>query len=273
MRKVNLIPNIITAVGLAFGLFVIFRIVVADVLREDFFHVMVICSGFLMFSALADFFDGAIARLISAESDFGSVFDSLCDAVTFGVAPSVMLLRSLRLDPGSELLFFVMAGTLIFSTCGVLRLVRFNVSKPAREDVYNKNFTGMPIPAAALAAVSINLFFISPKFASWYLMGDKMRGGIMVVIMVLLGYLMVSRWKFPSLKSLRFRVKSINLAFIAVIFSIIALYGIMHHFALIFLLLCWSYPLTALVLSAIRLSAGRKSRTLEDFEPEPDPEE
>jgi len=271
MKKINLLPNIITALGLAFGLFVIFKITVTDIDREDLFHVMVVCSGFLMISGIADFLDGAVARLVKGESEFGRMFDSLSDSIAFGVAPSVMLLKSLPLEPGSELLFIVISGALIFSICGVLRLVRFSVSSDQSElELYHKNFTGLPIPAAAAAAVSSNLFLLSVEFQNLFIMSDELRAVVMAVVMVFLGYLMVSRWKFPSLKVLQLRVLSFHLVFIAVVSSVVILYGIMNHVALIFFAISWLYLLVACILSFIRLLAGKKSKTLKDFEPEPD---
>ncbi|MGM0439544.1 MAG: CDP-alcohol phosphatidyltransferase family protein [Chlamydiota bacterium] len=276
MKKINLLPNIITAMGLAFGLFVIFRITVTDVERENFYHILLITAGLLLLSALCDVLDGAAARLLKSESEFGSMFDSLSDAVCFGVAPSVILLKSLSLDPGTELIFVFTIGTLVFSSCGVLRLVRFKVAKddvkgdPASLYEYNRTFTGLPIPAAALAAVSANLFLLSPEFTVFFSISEELRATILIAIMILLGYLMISPWKFPSVKTIQFKVKSIHLVFMAVMISVLLLYGILHRFALAFFCFSWAYLLTALVLSTIRLIAGKKSKTLKDFEPEPD---
>ncbi len=64
------------------------------------FHVLNISALLLLVAAFADLLDGAVARAIGAESEFGVVFDSLADAVSFGVAPSVLLLKALSLEPG-----------------------------------------------------------------------------------------------------------------------------------------------------------------------------
>ena len=45
----------------------------------------------MLAAAVADFLDGFFARLLNAYSDFGKELDSLCDLVSFGVLPSVML--------------------------------------------------------------------------------------------------------------------------------------------------------------------------------------
>ncbi len=88
--------------------------------------------------------------------------------------------------------------------------------------------------------------------------------------MIVLGYLMVCRWKFPSLKVLHFRIPSFHLAFLTVIMAVFVLYGILYCFAEILAFLAWSYIVLAIVLAVIRLIAGKKSKTLEEFEPEPD---
>lgn len=275
MRKVYLIPNIFTAFSLACGLFVIFKMNMTEPGASNY-AILHMSALLILIAGVADVLDGAIARFIHAESEFGVQFDSLADAVTFGVAPSVTILKTLSLPTGTEISFFAMAGALFYSVCGVLRLVRFNVkSSLAKGDEElsrdnKKNFTGLPIPAAGAAAISANLFLISDEFQEWSGISPQTHTVMMITIMIILGYLMVSRWKFPSIKSLHFRVRSFHLVFITVIAAVFLLYGIIYHFAAVFVAVSWIYPIVALTLSMIRLIAGRKSKTLEDFEPEPD---
>jgi CDP-diacylglycerol--serine O-phosphatidyltransferase len=212
-----------------------------------------------------------------AESEFGFMFDSLADAVSFGVAPSVLLLKNLSLEQGTGLSFFAVIGAMLYSICGVLRLVRFNVKvseakgDAKAEAAQKKHFTGLPIPSGAIAAVSANLFFASPFFEKIFgPLDSDYKAVILTCLMIILGFFMVSRWKFPSMKVLHFRVPSFQLVFFTVIIAIFVLYGMLHFFPIVLLLLSWSYIVLAWVLSIIRLIAGKKSKTLEDFEPEPD---
>jgi len=275
MKRVYLVPNIVTAFGLACGLFVIFKINMLEPGCGDY-EVVRTSAILLLVAAFADFVDGALARAIHAESEFGFVFDSLADAISFGVAPSVLMLKMLCLEQGSFLSFFGATGAMVFSLCGVLRLVRFSVkSSEAKGNVelqaaQKKNFTGLPIPSAAAAAVSANLFFLSPFFQKWVDLSNQNRAIILSSIMIILGYLMVCRLKFPSMKVLHFKIPSFHLAFLSVVVAVFVLYGILYFFAEILVLFSWSYVLLALTLSCIRLLAGKKSKTLEDFEPEPD---
>jgi CDP-diacylglycerol--serine O-phosphatidyltransferase len=273
MRQVYLIPNIITAFGLACGLFVIFKINMVEP-GAGTYQVLTTSALLLLLAAFADMLDGAVARAIHAESEFGFMFDSLADAISFGVAPSVLLLKGLSLEPGTGLSFFAIVGAMLFSMAGVLRLVRFNVNsqqakKSAEAAAANKkHFTGLPIPTAALAAVSANLFLSSPFAADWFGFQEQTRSIILTVIMIILGYFMVSRWKFPSVKMLHFRVPSFQLVFFTVLVAIFVLYGTLYFFPIMLLVVTWSYVIFAWSLSIIRLIAGKKSKTLVEFEPE-----
>jgi CDP-diacylglycerol--serine O-phosphatidyltransferase len=274
-KRVHLLPNVITAFGLSCGLFVIFKMTMLEFGTADY-QVLAATAGILLLAAFADLLDGAVARAMKAESEFGGLFDSLADAITFGVGPSVIVLKSLSIAPGTEQAFFLTSAAMVYSVCGVLRLVRFNVtsqeSKGDQEliNAQKKNFTGLPIPAAAAAAVSGNLFLFSSEFRSVFTISDEVRGWFMAIQMVILGYFMISRWKFPSLKSLHIRVASFQLVLFIVISAVLIFYGLLHHFAVVFFVFSWGYIFTAWVLSLIRLISGRKSKTLEDFEPEPD---
>ena len=275
MKRIYLLPNLITAFGLACGLFIIFKIGLAAPGEVDF-DLLQGASMLLLLAALADVCDGAIARILKAESEFGVHFDTLADCVTFGVAPSVIVLKSLNFPADSSLIFFGTVAAMIYSLCGVLRLVRFNVKAAlAKEDKElrlesKKNFTGLPIPAAALSTVSATLVLML-AFAKWpHIITEEVRAIGMIAIMTIIGYFMVSRWKFPSVKTLHFRVHSIYLVFITAFLAFVFLYGILHHFAIILFSSIWLYLILAWVLSITRVIAGRKNKTLVDFEPEPD---
>lgn len=275
MKKIYLVPNIITAFALTCGLFVIFKMNMIPAGEADY-QALTATAAFLLLAAFLDLLDGAVARAMKAESEFGGFFDSLADAITFGVAPSVIILKSLSIPPGTGHSFFLTTAAMVFSVSGVLRLVRFSVNaQQAKSDVElmaanKKNFTGLPIPAAAGAAVSGNLFLVSEEFRSLITISQNTRAWILFTMLILLGYLMICRWKFPSLKNLQIRVASFQVVFFTAVGAVLVFYGFLHHFAVIFAALAWGYILVALTLSIIRMISGKKSKTLEDFEPEPD---
>ena len=275
MKRIHLLPNVITAFSLSCGLFAILKMNMTEVGGANY-QILTATAGILLLAAFADLLDGTIARAMKSESDFGGLFDCLADAISFGVAPPVIVLKSLSIAVGTELSFVLTTAAMIFSVCGALRLVRFNISAqqakgdPSLSDANKKNFTGLPIPAAAIALVSANLLMASDDFKQWFTWGDEIRAGIMIFCLLLLGYLMISRWKFPSLKTLHIRVASFKLVFATVLCAVVLLYGLLHHFAVVFFLCSWGYLLVACTLSLIRLISGKKSKTLEDFEPDPD---
>src|SRR5438270_194223 len=101
LKKISLLPNVITAFGLSCGLFVIFKMNMTPV-GEATAQVLTATAGILLLAAFADLVDGAVARVIKAESEFGGIFDTLADAISFGVAPSIIILKSLSVAPGTK---------------------------------------------------------------------------------------------------------------------------------------------------------------------------
>lgn len=272
MRRIYIAPNIITAFSLAAGLFVIFKVNMIEPGMGTYRSLMT-STILLLLAAFADLLDGAVARAMHAESEFGFLFDSLADAVSFGVAPSVLMLKTFSLEQGTPLSFIAMIGAMFFSICGILRLVRFNVTMAAIKKLPRhkmkkfRHFIGLPIPAAALAVVSANLLFADSRFEAFAGLSERTQTILMSSLMVLLGYFMVSRFKFPSAKVLHFRVPSFQLVAIAVILIVFLLYGVLYYFPFALAGAIWLYILFGWTLIIIRAVAGKKSKTLEDFEP------
>ncbi len=228
----------------------------------------------LLLAAFADWIDGVLARAIHAVSEFGFIFDTLADAVSFGVAPSVLLLKTLSLEQGTGLSVFAIIGAMLYSICGILRLVRFNVKQneiktdPEAIIEHKKHFTGLPIPAAALAAVSANLLLSSPFLENLIELSEPFKAIFLTSVMVVLAYFMVSRFKFPSAKVLQFRIPSFQLVFFTVIFALFILYGVLYFLPVTLAAVSWTYVLLGIIIALIRFIAGKKSKTLEDFEPD-----
>ena len=113
----------------------------------------------VLIAGVLDGIDGRIARLLRAQSRFGAELDSLSDAVSFGVAPALILfLWSLQVAPRLGWL-----AALAFAICMALRLARFNAridmdDEPRKAAGY---LTGVPAPmGAGLAFVPMYLWFI-----------------------------------------------------------------------------------------------------------------
>ncbi len=198
MKKIHLLPNVLTAFGLTCGLFIIFKINMTPIGGTDI-QILTATASILLLAMFADVLDGAIARAMKAESEFGGLFDSLADAITFGVAPSVIVLKTFSFDPGTELSFWMTTAVMVFAVCGVLRLVRFSVTNQFMKNEadllanHKKNFTGLPIPAAAAAAASGNLFLVSEELNHFIKLSEVGRAWILFFTMLILGYFMISR--------------------------------------------------------------------------------
>lgn len=275
MRRIFIVPNAITAFSLACGLFVIFKTNMIEP-GTGTYKSLLFSTFILLLAAFADWFDGAIARMIHAESEFGFLFDSLSDAVTFGVAPSVVMLKNLSLERGTPLSFYAMVGAMVFSICGILRLVRYNVTQakiktlPKHQTKKYRHFIGFPIPAAALTIVATNLLFSYSLFEDLISLDETAQTLILSTISIVLGYCMISRFKFPSAKILHFKVHSFQLVFFAVLVAFFLLYGFLYFFPITLAVTTWGYFFVGWILIIARLIVGKKSKTLADFEPHHD---
>ncbi len=187
------LPNLLTSANLLLGYMAILFAADGKFIRA---------AWAILFSSVFDLLDGRIARLTNTTSKFGVEYDSLCDLVSFGVAPSILLYYS-ALKPFGRA---GMAAAVVFALCGALRLARFNVLV---EVVPKSYFMGLPIPIAS-ATLCTSLFFadqmgINPYHNLFYL-------GLTAIV----GVLMVTTIKFPSFKdfSLRGRRTFSKFAFI-----------------------------------------------------------
>jgi CDP-diacylglycerol---serine O-phosphatidyltransferase len=144
----SMIPNLLTLGNLFSGFTAIIYISKGDIYQA---------AVFILMAGIFDLLDGVAARLIGSTSEFGAELDSLCDAVSFGVAPAYML-YSVHFYMYNEI------GILISSLPalgGVVRLARFNVKLVSFED--KRYFVGLPIPSSAITIISFIVFFYQGK--------------------------------------------------------------------------------------------------------------
>jgi len=164
-------------------------------------------AGWLIFLAMVfDALDGHIARLTKASTDFGAQLDSLCDAVSFGVAPAFLLVK---LCPGftfnhSQMVWIIAAA---YACCAVLRLARFNVEADADDD--HMSFSGLPSPAAASVVASFAILFYTLRRENNEFQYAAAIDGILQQVLPFLtlavALLMVSRIPYPHLVNHLFR--------------------------------------------------------------------
>ncbi len=148
----------------------------------------VIAATAILIAAVFDGLDGRVARLTGTTSTFGMELDSLCDMVSFGVAPG-LLAYFWALEPYGRY-GWLAAFLYVATTC--LRLARFNSQQTVKDGP--KNFIGLPCPAAAGMISSTVLF-------TRYLGIEHSVKHISVLLMVyILSYLMVSNHTYHSFK-------------------------------------------------------------------------
>ena len=114
LRHRNVIlPNVITILGLFCGVYSIMLSVGSMNVKGDNF---VFAAYFLILAAFFDGIDGKVARMVNGTSDFGVQLDSLCDMVSFGVAPAILVYEWLLKGFGRlgivAAFFFIASGAL-----------------------------------------------------------------------------------------------------------------------------------------------------------------
>jgi CDP-diacylglycerol--serine O-phosphatidyltransferase len=122
-------------------------------------------SGYMILVAMiADMLDGRLARRVNGTSSFGGQLDSLCDIISFGVAPAYLMLNVLEYEVesiglGDErfLQRFIWLTAAAYISCAAIRLARFNVENEEDESAH-MSFMGLPTPAAAGVIVSLIIF-------------------------------------------------------------------------------------------------------------------
>ncbi len=135
-------------------------------------------------AAVFDFFDGFTARLLHAVSPLGKELDSLSDAVSFGLAPGMVLYNMLvQYEPESGVAYIAM----LIPVFGALRLAKFNVSTDQ-----STTFTGLPIPANAIFWIGFTNFYAEHHTDVPVL--------VVAVLVVALSLLMVCNLRMFSLK-------------------------------------------------------------------------
>ena len=135
-------------------------------------------------AAVFDFFDGFTARLLHAVSPLGKELDSLSDAVSFGLAPGMVLYNMLvQYAPESGVAYIAM----LIPVFGALRLAKFNVSTDQ-----STTFTGLPIPANAIFWIGFTNFYAEHHADVPVL--------VVAVLVVALSLLMVCNLRMFSLK-------------------------------------------------------------------------
>lgn len=203
MKPLNRLPDAVTFLNLVFGF-----ASVATLMRwsMDLGGSPQQAAWFILVAALLDAIDGKLARRLGKSGRFGMELDSLSDAVSFGLAPAVML-YALHFHSWAERgTFFAFIGFLIAAMpllFGCFRLARFN-SESEVTGGKKPFFAGLPIPASAGLIASYVLF-------SYDLGGGVLWETPLLPLTLSVSFLMVSRVRFEGMPYFSLRQGSRNL--------------------------------------------------------------
>ncbi|MCA9238255.1 MAG: CDP-diacylglycerol--serine O-phosphatidyltransferase, partial [Planctomycetales bacterium] len=209
-------------------------------------HNLMLCGGLIFLAMLMDMFDGQVARLARVTSDFGAQLDSLCDVVSFGVAPAILLVKMCPqfAELHREAIWCIAA---LFASCAAMRLARFNVETDEEDD--HNWFEGLPTPAAAAVIASFAMFS--------YTLRNEVNAGkelfeqfdwwlqrLLPLVALAIGLLMVSRIPYPHLVSQLLRGQRSFPQLVAIVFVAMTLLALRPYAIPV---LCAAYALAPAV--------------------------
>ena len=175
-----MLPNGLTLGSLFFGIFAIVAAARGEHVRAGWY---IVIAGFL------DMFDGRIARATNTGSRFGEELDSLVDAISFGLAPALMMYFAELNHTGWDWIF-----VWLFAACAVMRLARFNVEQAGKKKIF---FQGLPSPAAG-GTLATYYWFSQTSLYQQTVIGDLPWQSILRFLMVVLAFLMISNVPYPA---------------------------------------------------------------------------
>ena len=207
-----LIPNMLTSSNLVFGVCSIF-----STMQGDFFWGPL----FILFALAADGLDGRAARFFGVGSEIGKELDSLCDLVSFGVAPCVLAYEFCL----SAFSMFGLAAAICFALCGAWRLARFNVNA----GIVHGYFMGLAIPAGgcfvATSTLLLRALGVDPHSFGW----------MYPAAVLAVAFLMVSEVHYPDFKGKGEKIYLVSKIFFVLIFAAVLFMGRgAPHFAVLF---------------------------------------
>jgi CDP-diacylglycerol--serine O-phosphatidyltransferase len=232
-------------------------------------------AGLILLAMVFDVLDGGAARWAGRTSPFGAQLDSLCDAISFGAAPALLMFQfALPHGYPPRLLWPVAA---LYVACTVLRLARFNVGA----DVGGPpgSFRGLPSPAAAgtVASFPVMVYGLGHlaypgRHPVWDQVADWLgaaAGWVMPAVTVAVACLMVSNVRYAHVVRQLVRGRRGGGHVIKLVFAV-AVISVLPELSAP-LLFCW-YTFAAPVRAVWKECVDRRNAPREDGTPIPDAE-
>lgn len=246
---IYILPNLMTVANLFCG----FISLIFSIKGEFKFAAIAV-----VIAAVFDQLDGRLARLTHATSKFGAELDSLCDLVSFGLAPA-MLMYLWALHPYGRV---GMMACFLFLACGALRLARFNVQAGVVEKNY---FQGLPIPMAAGILTTSYLAFAEIDWTP-----DEWRGWLLFAMVILMAFVMVSNFRYRSFKDLDLKER---LAFKYLVAGLVILVTVALYPEVMLFILFLTYGTLGAVFGVLQLGKKRRQMRANAYAPEDTKEE
>ncbi len=250
-RAVVILPNGATLASLFFG---VFAIVAASRSEFDTAARCVVAAG------ICDALDGRIARATGTGSRFGSELDSLVDAISFGLAPALIMYFAVLNRNGWDWIF-----AFLFVACAVIRLARFNVEQAGRAKKY---FHGLPSPAAGMTLATY-FWFSQTSLYNTTIIGDLNWPAGLRGLMLVLAFLMISNVSYPAVPTVGFRRPSEILGTLVVFITLIGVLLLRTEFYFPALVLYVVYGLAKTVIFGLLDRRPRGDSPVIDDDDEP----
>lgn len=207
VRYITVLPSLITLLNGVFGFTAIILASKAGAPEAGRTSYFAVAGYMVLLAMLADMLDGRLARMSQSTSSFGGQLDSLCDMISFGVAPAFLMLRLVENELQLREIFcggllhrFIWLAALVYLSCAAIRLARFNVENDENE-MAHMSFVGLPSPGAAGMVVSLIIFHQEEVPGFDYLVYALPLATLGVAI------LMVSRVRYPHIVNVYLRGK------------------------------------------------------------------
>jgi CDP-diacylglycerol---serine O-phosphatidyltransferase len=211
-------------------------------------------------AAVLDLLDGRIARYTATGSEFGAQLDSLVDAISFGVAPALIMYFAF-LQPGewSWILGF------LYIVAAVIRLARFNVEQAGSAKM---NFHGLPSPTAGATLATFYAFTQTTFWERWLAGVSVPRtAGFLILGM---GLLMVSHVLYPVVPRFSTRTWGGRAAIVMAVVTVVAIFTHPAYFFFPVAILYITYGLVRSVLMGFVDRLPDRDPLVDDDEDEPE---
>ncbi len=233
-RGIVILPSAFTLGNLFLGIWAII-----DASRGNYWN----AGWLIVLAAVMDMFDGRIARFTATGSPFGEELDSLVDAVSFGVAPALLLYFTYFKDSPGEWSWVV---CFLYIVAAILRLARFNIEQAGTDKT---SFHGLPSPISGACLATFYAFTTTPVWDRFFSRVPLPRAAGWLALVV--GVLMVSNVLYPVVPRFSVRTWGGRLSFFLAFAAIVAAFTVPQYFFFPMSIVYITYGLVSTVIAGL----------------------